>query len=101
MSIQYLRTKVKFVAIFIAGFFTVSISPIVKADWSIMGLTLHGLSSYVYGINDSGQVLGEASADVDASTIYYPFVTGPDGSGMNELSFRAFGINDSGQMWGA
>jgi len=65
--------------------------------------TLGGNSSYAYGINDSGQVVGESST---AEGFGRAFITGPNGVGMTDVgtlggrnSF-ASGINDSGQVVG-
>lgn len=52
-----------------------------------------------YGINDSGQVVGQASNIVDLS--WRGFITGPNGAGITDLGEKApQGINDSGQVAG-
>jgi probable HAF family extracellular repeat protein len=66
--------------------------------------TLGGDYSRAYGINDMGQVVGQAATAIYGQ--YHAFITGPDGAGMTDLGTlggaesRAFGINDMGQVVG-
>jgi len=66
--------------------------------------TLGGVSSFVSGINDSGQVVGRSET---ATGSMHAFVTGPNGEGMIDLgtlggSFSdAAGINEAGQVVGS
>jgi probable HAF family extracellular repeat protein len=66
--------------------------------------TLGGASSFVSGINDSGQVVGRSET---ATGSEHAFITGPDGHGMTDLgtlggSFSdAVGINEAGQVVGS
>jgi probable HAF family extracellular repeat protein len=65
--------------------------------------TLGGWSSFAYGINDAGQVVG---GSLTADGNHYAFITGPDGVGMRNLGTLggswsvAHGINDAGQVVG-
>ena len=65
--------------------------------------TLGGSSSFAYGINDAGQVVGRS---VTAAGAWHAFITGPNGVGMTDLgtlgggSSFASGINDAGQVVG-
>lgn len=91
------------IAIFLGGFFVVSVSATstANADWSIVDLgALNGTYSVAWAINDHGQVVGYGNG-VDRA-----FITGANGSGMSYLdtlggakSF-AFDINNSGQVTG-
>ncbi|MDO9310518.1 MAG: PEP-CTERM sorting domain-containing protein [Nitrosomonas sp.] len=65
--------------------------------------TLGGVYSSAHGINDSGQVVGDAST----GRASHAFITGPNGSGMTDLGTLggfesiARGINDSGEVVGS
>lgn len=94
----------KHTAIFLIGIYTISISTMVHADWSIIGLgTQGGSTSAANAINNSGLVVGNASTTSGDS---HAFITGPDGVGMTDLgtlggsSSDAKTINDLGQIAG-
>jgi probable HAF family extracellular repeat protein len=65
--------------------------------------TLGGAESRAFGINDMGQVVGDADTD-DGQR--HAFITGPDGVGITDLGTLggavsyAEGINDAGQVVG-
>jgi probable HAF family extracellular repeat protein len=62
--------------------------------------SLGGGTSWAYGINDAGQVVGWSYRYGGGA---HAFITGPNGVGMTELgtlSYSAFGINDTGQVVG-
>ena len=92
------RSRLKRVTIFLICIF-VSFPAISHADWSIIGLgTLGGTSSSAEAINDSGQVVGNAST---ASGDSHAFITGLNGVGMTDLGvLGGRAINDSGQVAG-
>ncbi|WP_292922912.1 PEP-CTERM sorting domain-containing protein [Nitrosomonas sp.] len=66
--------------------------------------TLGGLDSAAYGVNNSGQVVGESY--MPGNTSRHAFITGPNSIGMTDLGTLggtysgAGGINDSGQVAG-
>jgi probable HAF family extracellular repeat protein len=65
--------------------------------------TLGGVESRASGINDAGQVVGQANT---ANGQFHAFITGPDGAGMTDLGTLggdysyASGINDAGRVVG-
>jgi probable HAF family extracellular repeat protein len=65
--------------------------------------TLGGKYSSAYGINETGQVVGDSYT---AAGMEHAFITGPNGMGMTDLgtldgrSSHANGINDAGQVVG-
>ncbi|SEN91957.1 PEP-CTERM protein-sorting domain-containing protein [Nitrosospira multiformis] len=69
--------------------------------------TLGGAYSFVFGMNDAGQVVGESS--LGRGGPQHAFITGPDGGAMMDLNslidlpqgvtlIRAMDINDNGQV---
>lgn len=96
-------SKLRRIAIFLAGISAASIPAMVQADWSIVALG-GSVESYATGINDSGQVVGHSA--FNNGSVYRAFVTGPDGVGMTDLgtlggsSSRASAINDIGEVVG-
>ena len=66
--------------------------------------TLGGEDSYAHGINNVGQVVGDAPT---SNGSFRAFITGPDGAGMRDLGTLggeqsgASAINDAGQVVGA
>ena len=68
--------------------------------------TLGGLASYAYGINDSGQVVGEAHDPNNSSRAFRTAANQPINPATDDLgtlgggNARAYGINNSGQAVG-
>ena len=100
-------SKIKCIAIFLAGISAASIPATVSADWSIIELRVPG-RDYIdaTAINDLGQVIGHSASSSDPNT-FHVFLTGPNGTGITELSALdglsslAIDINNSGQIVGA
>jgi len=96
-------SKIKCIAIFLAGISAASIPSMANADWSIVGLgTLGGIESGASDINDSGQVVGYYYKNGTT----HAFITGSNGVGMTDIGTlggvpsQAFSINNSGQVVG-
>lgn len=101
-------SKLKYIAIFLAGISATSIPVIARAEWSISAISFRDSNNHVearaFDINNMGQVAGYYQGTHGQEA----FIVGPDGAvegatlgTIGGKSSVAFAINDSGQMTGS